>query len=163
MGINLRKYARASAEQEGASRRRILSWLSGVGLAGSGVLSAFSNFVFFKPRATYGAPQRFTAGLPADYTEGTRTTLEAQRVCVVRDGGKLAAISTTCTHLGCTVGLSDTGFACPCHGSRYDQDGNVTGGPAPRALSWYKVSLAPNGEVEIDKDVEVASGTYLNV
>jgi cytochrome b6-f complex iron-sulfur subunit len=141
----------------------MFSWLTGLGLAGSGVLSAFSNLVFFKPRATYGAPQRFTAGIPSDYPEGTRVTLDAQRVCMVRDGNKLAAISTTCTHLGCTVGLSDTGFACPCHGSRYDQEGKVTGGPAPRALSWYKVSLAPNGEVEIDKDVEVVSGTYLNV
>jgi cytochrome b6-f complex iron-sulfur subunit len=163
MGINLRRSAREIAELEGATRRRMLSWITGLGLASSGILSAFSNFVFFKPRATYGAPQRFLAGLPSDFPEGTRVTLEAQRVCVVRDGNKLAAISTTCTHLGCTVGLSDTGFACPCHGSRYDQDGNVTGGPAPRALSWFKVSLAPNGEVEIDKDVEIQSGTYLNV
>jgi cytochrome b6-f complex iron-sulfur subunit len=164
MGINLRKNVRSNEEETGlATRRRLLAWLTGISLSGSGLLSAFSNFVFFKPRATYGAPQRFTAGVPTDYPEGTRITLDAQRVCMVRDGNKLGAISTTCTHLGCTVGLSDTGFACPCHGSLYDQDGKVTGGPAPRALSWYKVSLAPNGEVEVDKNVEVDSGTYLNV
>jgi len=141
----------------------LLGWLAGFGLAGSGVLSAFSNFVFIKPRATYGAPQRFTVGKPTDFPEGTRMAIEQRRVCIVREGSKLAAISTTCTHLGCIVGLSDTGFACPCHGSRYDQDGTVTGGPAPKALAWYKVSLAPNGELEIDKDVEITPGTYLNV
>ena len=47
-----------------------------------------------------------------------------------REGNKLAAISTTCTHLGCIIGLSDTGFACPCHGSRFDPYGKVLNGPA---------------------------------
>ena len=144
-------------------RRRLLSWLSSVGLFGSAVLSAVSNLVFIKPRATYGQPQRFNIGKPDQFAAGTRIALEERRVCVVREGNKLAAISTTCTHLGCIVGISETGFACPCHGSRYDQDGNVTGGPAPKALPWFKVSLAPNGELEIDKDTQVDPGTYLTV
>jgi len=149
--------------EEPVGRRRVLIWLSSVGLFGSAVLSAVSNLVFIKPRATYGQPARFAIGKPEDFPPGTKISLDVKRVCVVRDGNKLAAISTTCTHLGCIVGISDTGFACPCHGSRYDQDGNVTGGPAPAPLPWYKVTLAPNGEVEVDKGVQVAPGTYLNV
>lgn len=148
---------------ENVGRRRVLGWLSSVGLAGSAVLSAFSNFVFIKPRATYGAPQRFSIGKPEDFPEGARMIVEARKICVVREGNKLAAISTTCTHLGCTVGLSETGFACPCHGSRFDVDGTVTGGPAPRPLPWYKATLAPNGEVVVDKDMEVESGSFLIV
>ena len=147
----------------GANRRRFLTWLSSVGLFGSAVLSAFSNFVFIKPRATYGQPQRFNIGKPDEYQSGTRIALEERRVCIVREGNRVAAISTTCTHLGCIVGLSDTGFACPCHGSRFDTDGVVTGGPAPRPLPWFKVTLAPNGELEVDKDSEVQPGSYLNV
>lgn len=145
------------------NRRRVLAWLSSVGLFGSAVLSAFSNFVFIKPRATYGQPQRFTIGRPDEYPAGTRITLDERRVCIVREGNRIAAISTTCTHLGCIVGLSDTGFACPCHGSRFDPDGAVTGGPAPKPLPWFKVSLAPNGELEVDKDTQVEAGSYLNV
>jgi cytochrome b6-f complex iron-sulfur subunit len=143
------------------NRRRLLTWLSSVGLFGSVILSAFSNFIFIKPRATYGQPQRFSIGKPDEYPSGTRISMDTRRVCVVREGNKIAAISTTCTHLGCIVGISDTGFACPCHGSRFDQDGNVTGGPAPKALPWYRVSLAPNGELEIDKGTEVDPGSYL--
>ncbi len=159
---------KAIAEKQEAAeprmnRRRMLTWLSSFGLFGSAVLSAFSNFVFIKPRATYGQPQRFNIGKPDEFPSGTRIALEAKRVCVIREGNKIAAISTTCTHLGCIVGISDTGFACPCHGSRYDTDGTVTGGPAPKPLPWYKVTLAPNGELEIDKDVEIESGSYLNV
>lgn len=148
-------------DQEG--RRRLLTFLSGFGLLGSAVLSAFSNFVFIKPRATYGQPSRFQVGKPDEFPSGTKLALEDRRICLVRDGDQIAALSTTCTHLGCIVSPSDTGFSCPCHGSRYDQDGNVTGGPAPKALAWYKVSLAPNGELEVDKDQEIPPGTYFNV
>ena len=148
---------------ETITRRRLLSWFTGMGVFGSVLVSAFSNFIFIKPRATYGQPNRFSIGKPGEYPSGSRITLDARRVCVVRDGDRMAAISTTCTHLGCIVATSETGFACPCHGSRYDQDGNVTGGPAPKALPWFQVSLAPNGELEVDKDVEIEQGTYFNV
>lgn len=157
--------ARPPAEESGdaVTRRKMLSWLSGFGLFGSLIITAFSNLIFIKPRATYGQPNRFSIGKPEDFPSGARVSLDARRVCIVREGDKVAAISTTCTHLGCIVSVSETGFACPCHGSRYDQDGTVTGGPAPRALPWFQVSLAPNGELEVDKDTEIEAGAYLRV
>ena len=145
------------------NRRRLLNWLSSVGLFGSAALAVVSDLIFFKPRVTYGQPATFQIGKPDDYPPGTRIAREAERICIVREGNKLAAISTTCTHLGCSVAISDTGFACPCHGSRYDQDGAVTGGPAPKALPWFKVTVAPNGEIEVDKNTQVETGTYLTV
>ena len=152
-------------EAEGGEipRRRLFAWFSSVGLFGSAVLAVVSNLVFFKPRVTYSPSARFSIGKPDDFPPGTRIARETDRVCIVRDGNRIAAISTTCTHLGCIVSIADTGFACPCHGSRYDQDGYVTGGPAPKALPWYKVSLAPNGELEVDKNSEVPSGSYFTV
>ena len=154
---------KASDAQVEPTRRSLIAWPSSFALAASGLIAAAANFIFIKPRATYGAPSRFLIGKPEEFPSGTRISLDSHRVCVVRDGSKLAAISTTCTHLGCIVGVADTGFACPCHGSRYDQDGNVTGGPAPKALPWYQVTLAPNGELEIDTNVQIKSGTYYNV
>ncbi|MBI4748231.1 MAG: Rieske 2Fe-2S domain-containing protein [Acidobacteria bacterium] len=148
---------------EDTNRRKFLLWLSSLGLFGSAVISVVSNLVFIKPRATYGQPNRFSVGKPDDYPPGTRIALDNHRICIVREENKIAAVSTTCTHLGCIVGLSETGFACPCHGSRFDQDGNVTGGPAPKPLAWYKINLAPNGELEVDKDAEINAGTYLNL
>ncbi len=153
----------AELSGEAITRRRLLSWLTGMGVFGSVIVTALSNFIFIKPRATYGAPNRFSIGKPEEYPSGSRMTLEPRRICVVRDGDKVAAISTVCTHLGCIVATSETGFACPCHGSRYDQDGNVTGGPAPKPLPWFRVTLAPNGELEVDKDSEIEPGTYFSV
>jgi cytochrome b6-f complex iron-sulfur subunit len=154
----------ANHEPEAATpRRRALVWLSGFGLFGSAALAAVSNLIFFKPRVTYSPSALFSIGKADDFPPGTRVAREVERVCIVREGNKMAAISTTCTHLGCIVALSDTGFACPCHGSRYDQDGNVTGGPAPKALAWYQVNMAPNGEVMVDKNSEVQPGTYFTL
>jgi hypothetical protein len=73
-------------------RRRVLAWLTSVGLFGSVVLSAVSNLVFIKPRATYGQPARFAIGKPDDFPSGKRISLDVKRVCIVRDGAKMAAI-----------------------------------------------------------------------
>lgn len=159
----MKKIAPTIEDGNEITRRKALSWLSGFGLLGSAIVAAAANFIFIKPRATYGQPNRFGIGKPEAFPSGARISLDARRVCIVRDGDKVAAISTTCTHLGCIVATSETGFACPCHGSRFDQDGNVTGGPAPRPLQWYQVNLAPNGELEVDKDIEIEPGTYLKV
>lgn len=46
------------------------------------------------------------------------------------------ALSLSCTHLGCRVRpLRSGGFACPCHGSRYDAQGRPVEGPARRPLA----------------------------
>jgi len=148
---------------EPVSRRKVLAWLTSMGLFGSAIVSIVSNLVFIKPRATYGKPTRFAIGTPEQFPPGTRIALGDQKVAIIREGEKMAAISVVCTHLGCIVGVADTGFACPCHGSRFDQDGNVTGGPAPKPLPWYELSLAPNGELEVDKGKEIESGKWFTV
>ena len=61
---------------------------------------------------------------------------------LVLDGGGYAALSSICTHRGCTVDLGGPGLACPCHGSQYDREGQVTRGPASRALTRYPVTVA---------------------
>ncbi|MFF0607802.1 ubiquinol-cytochrome c reductase iron-sulfur subunit [Nocardia tengchongensis] len=49
--------------------------------------------------------------------------------------GSFLGFSATCTHLGCQVNSVSGGLIrCPCHGSTFNLDGSVAGGPAPRAL-----------------------------
>ena len=45
-----------------------------------------------------------------------------------------------CTHLGCPIHwLAEAKiFLCPCHGSVFNADGTVAGGPAPRPLFRYE-------------------------
>jgi Rieske Fe-S protein len=94
----------------------------------------------------------------------------SRRSAYIRNNGLLENVpsftimSSRCTHVGCPtqplglvlparvhqpagslVGLAATeavsGFSCPCHGSAFDDEGNRTAGPAPRALDRYQYSI----------------------
>lgn len=71
-------------------------------------------------------------------------------LCRMSDGGFLA-LSSKCTHLGCTVPWDDKEkkFACPCHGSSFDITGTVITSPAPRPLDIYPVHIE-NNIVKVD-------------
>jgi len=157
------KKKQVRVQQPEIDRRTFLSTLGWAGVGVSAIAAALGNILYLKPAVDYGPATVIRAGRPDDYKEGIKELLEDERIAVIRDKKGFAAISVTCTHLGCTVRISDAGFECPCHGSQYDNDGYVTGGPAPRPLDWYQVSVAPNGELEIDKGVIVPPGTYFKV
>lgn len=56
------------------------------------------------------------------------------------------AISSICTHFGCTVqwDAESNKFNCPCHGSQYDAQGRVVRGPAKRPLALLPVVVKQN-------------------
>lgn len=72
-----------------------------------------------------------------DLPKGEGKVLSDKHVALCRDGeGKLHAVSSICTHLGCEVEWNGTDqtWDCPCHGSRFGPAGNVLHGPAARPL-----------------------------
>ena len=110
---------------------------------------------FLTPSVFYEPPQTFKIGNPADFSFGPPTFLADEKIFVFRDREKgFAVANAVCTHLGCTVGYfqSDERFHCPCHGSVFSADGTVQHGPAPRALEWFEVTLARDGQLRVDKD-----------
>ena len=58
------------------------------------------------------------------------------------------AFNATCTHQGCPVSYIGPGFRCPCHGSTFDHNGQVTGGPARAPLIKIPVKII-NGQIVI--------------
>jgi len=106
----------------------------------------------------------FKIGNINDIPIGSQKIFEKEKVLVKRDEKGIRAVSLICTHLGCIVALKDTGgFNCPCHGSVFDEKGNVIGGPAPKGLNWLEVSQLPNGKLAVNTSKFVKEETRFTV
>jgi len=63
----------------------------------------------------------------------------------------LLALYAVCTHLGCLPkwqAINDR-FECPCHGSKFERNGEYIGGPAPRGMDRFVATVSfTDGSVE---------------
>ncbi len=106
---------------------------------------------------------RVKLGRPARYNLGSATYFPKSRLWLYRSDEGFYAISSVCTHLGCIAERSEEGdFSCPCHGSKFDAVGNLTGGPAPKGLVWVGLSLSPEGWLIADTLEAVDQGTVFD-
>lgn len=90
-----------------------------------------------------GATTVVDAGPVSGYAaDGVYIQFQNRGFFVVRQGGKLFALSAICTHRRCKVNARpDRSFACKCHGSTFDPAGHVTKGPATRDLPELLTSI----------------------
>ncbi len=63
--------------------------------------------------------------------------------------GTFFALKAVCPHLGCLPKRAVTGFACPCHGSLFNESGQQVQGPAMRALERFPIFLNDRQEVVV--------------
>lgn len=136
------------------SRRSFLA-LMGVGacIIGAGQLAGISVLGFLYPNAMKVPPSMFSIGRPEEVlARDGKIFYPKQKVFIETNAGKVRVQTAVCTHLGCTVNMSDTGYACPCHGSTYDRYGRNTGGPAPLPLVFFLVTKGASGDLMVDKN-----------
>jgi cytochrome b6-f complex iron-sulfur subunit len=134
------------------TRREFLmyTWIASLALASAGTGGAILWFAY--PRFRIGEfggefPINVSA-LPAvgtepeDHPEG--------RFWLVNTENGLVALYKVCVHLGCLYKWvpSNNRFECPCHGSKYQPDGQYIEGPAPRSLDRFVIrALDADGAV----------------
>ena len=98
-------------------------------------LTAYPNGAVEKARATYSAAELngMTVGVDQGFESG------------------VVALYQKCPHLGCRVPncVPSQWFECPCHGSQYNQVGEKKGGPAPRGMDRFAVSVV-EGVLTVD-------------
>jgi len=61
-------------------------------------------------------------------------------IVIRRAGDTYVTLLLVCTHQGCSgtqISNSSSQLQCSCHGSTYDLDGKVTGGPATKNLTSF--------------------------
>ncbi len=111
----------------------------------------------------------FNIGAPSDYTtNGLHQISNTQaNVLVGRDSGGLYAMSSLCTHNCCDMNqlgqVTSNGIRCECHGSLYDEEGNVVSGPASEALAHHELQLGCDGVLYVTTTKTVSSTTRLVV
>lgn len=107
--------------------------------------------------------------MPAGYNVGSTDTFTTDGLYQIagtsfvlgRDAGGFYAMSSLCTHQQCNMNSKGAiiagGIHCNCHGAEFDANGNVTKGPAVKALKHYQVTLECDGNLWVDTSVVVAA------
>jgi len=113
------------------------------------------------PWALPESSPRVKLGPVADFANITREPFPEQRLWIFRDAAGLFAMSAVCTHLGCIVSAEDGGYFCPCHGSRFNAQGEPLSGPAPRPLKYLQLSVSPDGQLVVNQDQETEADVRL--
>jgi len=138
-------------------RRSFFSWLAvgwlGFAAATGGFFTVIIRFLF--PNVLFEPPQTFKIGYPEEFSPNSvdiRFKKEFN-AWIVRDDESIFALSTVCTHLGCTPNWlpTDNKFKCPCHGSGFRMTGIHFEGPAPRPLERFKIGISNDGQILVDK------------
>ena len=109
---------------------------------------------FMVPNVLSEPPSRVKVGEPRNFEEGKVVeSFKDRGMWIVRYEGKIYALSTTCTHLGCTPNWleADKKFKCPCHGSGFYITGINFEGPAPRPLERWALGVGDDGQIVVDK------------
>ena len=153
----LKSPSAAPAAPATMTRRNFISWLALGWVGFTGAFGVFASTVgrFLFPNVLYEPPSSFKAGPPSDYAVGEvdERWKEKYGVWMVKNEKILYALSTVCTHLGCTPNWLGTEgmFKCPCHGSGFKKTGINFEGPAPRPLERYRVALEDDWQILVDK------------
>ncbi len=135
----------------------ILGWAAFV--SGVTLFSAMLGRFMF-PNVLAEPPSTVKVGLPTNFEpEEVNERFKAEWgfwiVRSTRYNGEdiVYALQSVCTHLGCPPNWlgGEQKFKCPCHGSGFYISGVNFEGPAPRPLERFKVTLADDGQMVVDK------------
>ncbi len=139
-------------DQKSLSRRRFMVyvWITAGALAIAELIGGTMAFLWPRRRQSKGE-QIFIAGKVTDFKEGEVIPFRKEKLFIARTEAGFLAISATCTHLHCIVNWNGTlkKFECPCHGAKFNANGEVLEGPPPRPLDLYKLSIV-EGKLVID-------------
>ena len=148
------------------SRRYFLELVAGGALGVAATGSMVLTAEFLSPNVLLEPSMKFKAGATENFPQGSVTLNKEQKVFIVRaKEGYFYAVSAVCTHLGCIANWKpeDGVIACPCHGSRFDREGKVLDGPAPRSLPRFTMTLDEHGQLIVDKGMIAGQEAILKV
>ena len=134
------------------SRRQLLRWFGWTTVLVILGELAVGFLPFFWPRKIGAFGGSVLAGSVNDYRVGEVKKVTEGKFFISRVPEGFLALWQKCPHLGCAVPWLENGpsldsiaatgrFNCPCHGSVYDRYGQIKGGPAPRPMDMFPLSI----------------------
>jgi len=148
MPSNAETHASRKSQQEAQLSRRSFLALAGKSLlvcCGVLGLGELAQYLSYQPEPA--APTLYDLGPVGNYPPGSHTLLPQAPAVLLHTEAGFTALSLVCPHLGCTVEPSEGGYACPCHGSRFNQDGSLRNGPASQRMKVLKVEETSDGRL----------------
>lgn len=145
--------AKSQVDKKPISRRRLMAyaWIGAAAIVMGELIGG--TFAFLWPRRKGPKVETvFIAGKVTDFKVGEVIPFRKERTFILRTEGGFLAISAICTHLHCIVNWNEMlkKFECPCHGAKFNQNGEVLEGPPPRPLDLYKLQMVA-GNVVVDR------------
>ena len=131
----------------GLPRRAFLKIL----LAASGALTLAGLLRFWDYQAEPARQMEFDLGPASQHPAGSRTLIPEAQALLLHLPEGFIALDLSCPHLGCTIEDSGHEFICPCHRSRFDQQGRLLSGPATRELIQLRLEHLPNDHLILHK------------
>ena len=137
--------------------------LGSLGIAAAGTV-VFS-YEYLSPNVLYEPSAIVNAGRPESYAINSVTMEVNSGIYLVRADEGYFALNAVCTHLGClTAWNQELGIIkCPCHGSQFKSTGQKIEGPAPKPLPWLKTWLSDDGDLMVDRSIEIPSLQFLRI
>lgn len=150
-----------TTKPKSVSRRNFLGYTFGGALALLTAQTALTVLRFLKPVAGSGFGGLLYAGKVEEFAVNSVNRVLAGRFYISRTEDGLLALWQKCTHLGCAVPWveAEGRFHCPCHGSIFNAVGEVLGGPAPRPLDTFPITVK-SGEVWVDTSRPVQRAAF---
>jgi thiosulfate dehydrogenase (quinone) large subunit len=140
------------AAQDDAVERRTLLWsgLIAATIATLGSVIALARRTTDNPKPGPATGSQTMIAAVTDIAVGSSTSFTtpdgAPAYLLRPTTDTFLAFLAACTHQGCPITPTGPGFHCPCHGSTFDGDGQVTGGPATQPLIKVPVRVV-DGQV----------------
>jgi cytochrome b6-f complex iron-sulfur subunit len=161
-----------AAETENGFDRRaffVRLGLGSLGIATAGT-AAFA-YQYLSPSVLFEPSPIINAGKPESYPVDSVTLDANSGIYLIHSQEGFFALSAICTHLGClTAWKPELGIiACPCHGSKFSVfdpkriPGQKIEGPAPKPLPWLRTWVSDEGDLMIDRSVNISPMQFVRV
>ncbi len=137
--------------------------LGSLGIAAAGTLAFY--YQYLSPNVLFEPSPVVNAGKLDRYPLGSVTLDVNSAIYLIHIAEGYFSLSAICTHLGCmTAWKPELGMiACPCHGSRFSEEGQKLAGPAPKPLPWLKSWVSDDGDLMVDRSVTIPQLQFLRV